>query len=69
MASTDSSAQGMVSPVIFEQLQTKLDEDAQVREELRMIVISMERRDRFTTSVLSRVHSIPNANSQNLFPE
>lgn len=54
-------SQGMVSPAIFESLQTKLDEDAQVREELKNIVQSMERLDRTTTSILSRAHSIPQA--------
>lgn len=58
MAATGSS-QGMVSPAIFQSLQTKLDEDGQVREELRNIVQSMERQDRNTTSILSRAHSIP----------
>ena len=33
----------MISPAIFEHLQAKLDEDAQVREELRNIVQVMER--------------------------
>lgn len=33
----------MFSPAIFEHLQVKLDEDAQVREELRNIVQVMER--------------------------
>ena len=58
MAGTGTS-QGMVSPAIFQNLQTKLDEDGQVREELKNIVQSMERQDRNTTSILSRAHSIP----------
>ncbi|MCJ1272368.1 hypothetical protein MMC21_000154 [Puttea exsequens] len=49
----------MVSPAIFEQLQAKLDEDGQVRDDLRNIVQLMERQDRTTTSILSRTHSIP----------
>ena len=60
MADADTS-RGMVSPMIFENLQAKLDEDVQVREELRNIVQSMERLDRTTTSILSRAHSIPQA--------
>ena len=43
MASQNSVPKGMVSPAIFEHLQAKLDEDAQVREELRNIVQIMER--------------------------
>lgn len=64
MTSSSSIPEGMVNPAIFEHLQTKLDEDAQVREELRNIVQSMERRDRMTTSILSRAHSIPQADSK-----
>lgn len=59
MATSNSNSQGMVNPAIFEHLQTKLDEDAQVREEIRNIVQSMERQDRITSSVLSRAHSVP----------
>lgn len=43
MASSDFAPKGKFSPAIFEHLQTKLDEDAQVREELRNIVQAMER--------------------------
>lgn len=43
MANSSSTPQEVVSPAIFEQLQTKLDEDAQVREGLRDITQSMER--------------------------
>ena len=67
MTSSESVPKGMVDPAIFEYLQTKLDEDAQVREELRNIVQSMERRDRITTSILSRAHSLPQAYRQSSF--
>lgn len=43
MATTAFTSQGMVSPAVFEHLQAKLDEDAQVREEIRTMVQSMER--------------------------
>lgn len=43
MASSDFAPKGMIDPAIFEHLQAKLDEDAQVREELRNIVQAMER--------------------------
>ncbi len=43
MASPNSVPKSMFSPAIFEHLQAKLDEDAQVREELRNIVQVMER--------------------------
>ena len=43
MASSNSVSKGMFGPAIFEHLQAKLDEDSQVREELRNIVQVMER--------------------------
>ncbi|KAL2052239.1 hypothetical protein ABVK25_007398 [Lepraria finkii] len=52
----------MASPIEFEQIQAKLDEDSQVREEIRNIVQTLERQARSTESILSRVHSIPQAN-------
>lgn len=59
MSGPASIPHGMIDPAIFDRLQTKLDEDAHVREDLRNLVQSMERRDRITTSILSKVHSIP----------
>ncbi|KAF6240536.1 hypothetical protein HO173_001204 [Letharia columbiana] len=50
MASSDSVPKSMFSPAIFEHLQAKLDEDAQVREELRNIVQAMERQVSSTLS-------------------
>ena len=82
MASSNSLPTGMFSPAIFEHLQSKLDEDGQVREELRAIVQTMERHgicqstefnffipteiaiDRNSMSILSRAHSIPQADRQ-----
>ena len=58
MTSSMPTVEGMVDPSIFEHLQNELDEDVQVREEIRNIVQSMERRDRITTSILSRAHSL-----------
>lgn len=43
MASTDAAAFGMVNPAIFENLQIKIDEDTQIREELRNILAVLEK--------------------------
>lgn len=43
MSSPSSISKGMFGSAIFEHLQVKLDEDSQVREELRNIVQVMER--------------------------
>ncbi|KAG0646223.1 Translin [Hyphodiscus hymeniophilus] len=51
----------MVDPKIFESLQTKIDEDAEAREQIRAILQTLERQGKTTQSVLSRVHSTPAA--------
>lgn len=55
----ESNAAGMVDPQIFEDLQTKIDEDAQVKEQIRAILQVLERQGRTAQSVLSRAHSTP----------
>ncbi|KAK2625651.1 hypothetical protein QTJ16_004963 [Diplocarpon rosae] len=54
--------QGMVDPRIFEQLQTKIDDDAEVRDQIRAITQTLERQSKNTHSILSRAHSTPAAN-------
>ena len=56
----------MVDPRIFESLQTKIDEDAEARDQIRAILQTLERQDRTTQSILSRAHSTPAAH-RNLF--
>ena len=43
MSNENSSSIGMVDPAIFEYLQTKIDEDFLVREELRNILQTLEK--------------------------
>jgi hypothetical protein len=52
---------GMVDPKIFEDLQTKIDEDAEVRDQIKAILQTLERQCRNAQSVLSRAHSTPAA--------
>jgi len=61
MTSAESTSFGMVDPAIFEHLQSKIDEDARVREELRNFLQELERQGRATQSILSRAHSTPSA--------
>lgn len=56
-----TSGPGMIDPQIFENLQTKIDEDAQVREQIRAILQTLERQERGAQSVLSRAHATPAA--------
>jgi hypothetical protein len=54
-----SNTVGMVDPQIFEDLQAKIDEDTQVKEQLRTILQILERQGRTAQSILSRAHSTP----------
>ena len=46
MESAKEASFGMVDPAIFEDLQTKIDEDSQVREELKSILSVLEKQGR-----------------------
>jgi hypothetical protein len=54
-----SNTASMVDPQIFEDLQAKIDEDAQVKEQIRSILQVLERQGRTAQSILSRAHSTP----------
>ncbi|QKX63067.1 uncharacterized protein TRUGW13939_10235 [Talaromyces rugulosus] len=49
----------MIDPVIFESLQTKIDEESVVIDELHEIVQTLARKGRTTQAILSRAHSTP----------
>ncbi|KAH8424041.1 translin [Aspergillus melleus] len=49
----------MIDHAIFEDLQTKIDEEAAVRDELHEIVQTLARKGRSTQAILSRAHSTP----------
>ncbi|KAI9928953.1 hypothetical protein ASPWEDRAFT_103669 [Aspergillus wentii DTO 134E9] len=49
----------MIDHAIFENLQTKIDEEAAVRDELHEIVQTLARKGRSTQAILSRAHSTP----------
>jgi len=52
-----ASSSGMVDPRIFEDLQTKIDEDADVRDQIKAVLQTLERQGRGAQSALSRAHS------------
>lgn len=64
---TDSSIAGMVDPKIFEDLQKKIDDDAETRDQIRAILTTLERQGRQAQSVLSRAHSTPAAHRKESF--
>ncbi|KAL1989766.1 hypothetical protein VTN49DRAFT_6963 [Thermomyces lanuginosus] len=49
----------MIDPAIFESLQSKIDEESEIRDELQDIVQTMARKGRVVQTVLSRAHSTP----------
>ncbi|KAF2873775.1 Translin [Massariosphaeria phaeospora] len=53
---------GMVDPAIFKDLQSMVDQDAALRDELRDIIQALEKHNRNIMFVLSRAHSTPVAN-------
>ncbi|PSS20387.1 hypothetical protein M430DRAFT_100859 [Amorphotheca resinae ATCC 22711] len=55
---------GMIDPRIFESLQSKIDEDAEVRDQIREVLQSLDRQGRTAQSILSRAHSTPAAHLQ-----
>jgi hypothetical protein len=48
---------GMIDPKIFESLQSKIDDDADTREQIRAILQVLERQGRTAQSILSGAHS------------
>jgi hypothetical protein len=55
MAFHDPAAFGMVNPAIFEHLQTKIDEDSEVREGLKTILQVLEKQGKFRSTSMSLV--------------
>jgi len=58
----NASSVGMVDGRIFEDLQSKIDEDAKIRDQIRDILQVLDRQSRSAQSILSRAHSTPTSN-------
>lgn len=54
----------MIDPKIFESLQSKIDDDAETRDQIRAILQVLERQGRAAQSVLSGAHSTPAAHGK-----
>lgn len=59
----------MIDPAIFEDLQTKIDEETVVRDELHEIVQSLARKGRTTQAILSRAHSTPSKDMKSVLDD
>lgn len=46
-----------VDPAIFTSLQTKIDEESAIRDELKVHVENLQKQSRLTQSILSRIHN------------
>lgn len=59
MSDATNDGGAFIDAQIFEDLQTRIDEDAQAREQIKDILQRLERQGRTAHSVLSRAHSTP----------
>ncbi|KAK5304837.1 Translin-1 [Exophiala xenobiotica] len=50
-----------VDPAIFTSLQSKIDEESSIRDELKTYVETLSKQGRLTSSILSRIHNTPSA--------
>ncbi|KFY84588.1 hypothetical protein V498_07799, partial [Pseudogymnoascus sp. VKM F-4517 (FW-2822)] len=60
----DPVSDAFMDAQIFEDLQSCIDADAQVREQIKTILQKLERQGRSAQSILSRAHSTPPAQLQ-----
>jgi hypothetical protein len=56
-----ASSSGTIDPKIFESLQSKIDDDAETRDQIRDILQVLERQGRTAQSILSGANSTPAA--------
>ena len=54
-----SNSSPNVDPAIFTSLQTKIDEETAIRDELKAFVETLSKQGRLTQSILSRIHNTP----------
>jgi hypothetical protein len=66
---SDPVSDAFMDAQIFEDLQSSIDADAEVREQIKTILQKLERQGRSVHSILSRAHSTPPAQREFvLFP-
>lgn len=58
---TPAPAAQHVDPAIFTSLQSKIDEESSIRDELKTHVETLSKQGRLTSSILSRIHNTPTA--------
>lgn len=58
---TASTASPNVDPAIFISLQSKIDEESGIRDELKAFVETLSKQGRLTQSILSRIYNTPTA--------
>lgn len=58
----------MIDLKVFENLQGKIDDDAEIRDQIRAILQTLERQGRTAQSLLSGAHSTPAAHRKPAMP-
>lgn len=55
---TNGTSTSLIDTSIFTTLQSKIDEESTIRDELKEIVDTLSKQGRLTSSILSRVHNV-----------
>lgn len=64
MASTNGptpTGASLIDTGIFTSLQAKIDEESEIRDQLKTLVDNLSKQGRLTQSVLSRIHNVPSS--------
>lgn len=63
MATTNGPAPGasLIDTAIFTSLQQKIDEESEIRDQLKTLVDNLSKQGRLTQSILSRIHNVPSS--------
>lgn len=64
MATTNgpsSTGASLIDTEIFTSLQAKIDEESEIRDQLKALVENLSKQGRLTQSILSRIHNVPSS--------
>lgn len=57
----NGTSSSLIDTSIFTTLQSKIDEETTIRDELKEIVDTLSKQGRLTSSILSRIHNVPSS--------
>jgi len=63
MATSNGPAAGasLIDTGIFTSLQAKIDEESEIRDQLKTLIDNLSKQGRLTQSILSRIHNVPSS--------